>query len=32
VIHACTKIRNEMNDSGVRALVNELGARLRTEV
>ena len=32
VIHACTKIRNEMNDSGVRALVNELGTRLRTDV
>jgi len=32
VIHACTKIRNEMNDSGLRTLVNELGARLRTEV
>ncbi len=31
VIHACTKIREEMKDSAVRALVNELGARLRTE-
>ncbi len=32
VIHACTKIRNEMQAGPVRALVNELGARLRTEV
>lgn len=32
VIHACTKIRNEMSDSATRALVNELGARLRTEM
>ena len=31
VIHACGKIRGEMKDSAVRALVNELGARLRTE-
>jgi chromosomal replication initiator protein len=32
VIHACGKIRNEMADSSVRALVNELGARLRMDV
>jgi chromosomal replication initiator protein len=32
VIHACTKIRDEMNDSAVQALVNELGAKLRSEV
>jgi chromosomal replication initiator protein len=31
VIHACAKIRAQMKDSGVRELVNELGARLRTE-
>jgi chromosomal replication initiator protein len=31
VIHSCTKIRDQMQDSAVRALVNELGARLRTE-
>ena len=32
VIHACEKIRTEMADSSVRALVNELGARLRIDV
>ena len=31
VIHACTKIRQQMQDSSVQALINELGARLRTE-
>jgi len=31
VIHACAKIRDHMRDSAVRELVNELGARLRTE-
>jgi len=29
VIHACTKIRDQMSDRTVHALVNELGARLR---
>jgi len=29
VIHACDRIREQMKDSGIRALVNELGARLR---
>jgi len=29
VIHACERIREKMKDSGMRALVNELGARLR---
>ena len=32
VIHACDKIRRNMRDASVRALVNELGARLRIEV
>jgi len=32
VIHACDKVKNEMADSSVRALVNELGARLRMDV
>jgi len=31
VIHACGRIREEMQDAAVRALVNELGSRLRTE-
>jgi len=31
VIHACSRVREHMKDSSVRALVNELGARLRTE-
>ena len=31
VIHAYEKIRGQMDDGSVRALVNELGARLRTE-
>jgi chromosomal replication initiator protein len=31
VIHACDKVRKEMADSSVRALVNELGARLRMD-
>jgi chromosomal replication initiator protein len=31
VIHACGRIRDQMQDRAVRALVNELGARLRTE-
>jgi len=31
VIHAYEKIRKQMDDGSVRALVNELGARLRTE-
>ncbi len=30
VIHACGKVREQMHDSTVEALVNELGARLRT--
>jgi len=32
VIHACTKIRNGMNDNAIQALINELGAKLRSEV
>ncbi len=32
VIHACDKIKREMADTSVRALVNELGARLRMDV
>jgi len=32
VIHACTKIRDEMNDSAVQALIDELGTKLRSEV
>ncbi len=32
VIHACSKVKNEMADSSIRALVNELGARLRMDV
>jgi chromosomal replication initiator protein len=31
VIHACTKIREQMQEASTRALVNELGTRLRTE-
>jgi chromosomal replication initiator protein len=31
VIHACTKIKRQMQDGAMRALVNELGARLRME-
>jgi chromosomal replication initiator protein len=31
VIHACTKVKGEMTDSSVRALVSELGARLRID-
>jgi chromosomal replication initiator protein len=32
VIHSCEKVKREMTDSSVRALVNELGARLRMDV
>jgi chromosomal replication initiator protein len=32
VIHACEKIRREMKDGAVRALVSELGARLHTDM
>jgi len=32
VIHACTKIRGQMNDNAIQALINELGAKLRSEV
>jgi chromosomal replication initiator protein len=32
VIHAYQKVTNQMSDSGVRALVGELAARLRTDV
>jgi chromosomal replication initiator protein len=32
VIHACSKIREEMNDNAIQALINELGAKLRSEV
>ncbi|UCC68195.1 MAG: chromosomal replication initiator protein DnaA [Armatimonadota bacterium] len=32
VIHACARIRDQMKDGAVQALVNELGARLRTEM
>jgi chromosomal replication initiator protein len=31
VIHACQRIRRDMKDESVRALVNELGARLRMD-
>ena len=32
VIHACGKIRTQMNDQAMRALVNQLSARLQTEL
>ena len=32
VIHACGKIRDQMNDGAMRALVNQLSARLQTEL
>ncbi|MCK4265988.1 MAG: chromosomal replication initiator protein DnaA, partial [Thermoplasmata archaeon] len=32
VIHACGRVREKMKDGGLRVLVNELGARLRTEM
>ncbi|MGD0110303.1 MAG: chromosomal replication initiator protein DnaA [Armatimonadota bacterium] len=32
VIHACTKIRGEMDDNAIQALINELAAKLRSEV
>jgi len=32
VIHACDKIKRHMSDSSLRALVNELGARLRMDM
>ncbi|MBN1460137.1 MAG: chromosomal replication initiator protein DnaA [Armatimonadetes bacterium] len=32
VIHACDKIKRQMSDSSTRALVNELGARLRMDM
>jgi len=32
VIHACDKVKREMADGSVRALVNELAMRLRTDV
>jgi chromosomal replication initiator protein len=31
VIHACNKIKGAMTDSSLRALVSELGARLRID-
>ncbi len=32
VMHACSRIRKRLDDSSVQALVNELGAKLRSEV
>ncbi len=32
VIHACGRVREKMKDGGLRVLVNELSARLRTEM
>jgi chromosomal replication initiator protein len=32
VIHACTKVREQMQDHTVEALINELASRLRTGV
>jgi len=32
VIHSCTKVKKEMADSSIRALVNELEARVRMDV